>query len=150
MKNSLFLKITLNVFAVVLLFGLLATPIYFAGSLGKVAGIKSESKYLLASQIENFPNLTVSQQAKNYKITLTKFAPNQAYLGIFILNNPTQQTQTYKIEKLNGEPTVFFAEDINDEKTSISLPAATSTTISLISKEGSTSTQTVEFKISVQ
>src|SRR3989344_94449 len=56
-----FTKITLNFLSIVLLVSLIAAPIYFATSFAKVAGVKNASKYLIVSQVDKFPNLTLSQ-----------------------------------------------------------------------------------------
>lgn len=143
-----FTKITLNFLAVVLLIGLIATPIYFAKNFAKVSGVRSQSSYLVVSQVEKFPNLSLTQEAEKYSITYSKLGPSQAFLGILILNNPTKETQTYWIAKLAGVDNVFFGQNLNDQKTQISAPSATSVPISLYSQEESTtSTQTVEFTI---
>lgn len=140
-------RITSNFIAVLLLIGLIAMPIYFAKNFAKVAGVKSESKYLLVSQIEKFPNLSFSQSGDQYKITYTKFGPSQAFLGIFILNNPTGVTQTYTITTTSGNGELFFGQDLRNQQTTISVPNQTSIPISLISDTGSSDSQTIEFKI---
>lgn len=148
MKDFSLTKIALNFTAVVLLIGLITTPIYFAKNFAKVSGVKSQSSYLVVSQVEKFPNLSLTQEAGKYSITYSKLGPSQAFLGILILNNPTKETQTYWIEKLSGQGTVFFGQNLNDQKTQISAPSATSVPISLYSQEESTvSTQTVEFTV---
>lgn len=142
------MKILLNFLTVVLLVGLIATPIYFAKNFAKVSGAKSESSYLVVSQVEKFPNLSLTQEAEKYSITYSKLGSSQAFLGVLILNNPTKETQTYDIAKLSGEASVFFGQNLNDQKTQISVPSATSVPISLFSSEESTvSTQTVEFTV---
>ncbi len=146
MKNH-FLTISSNFIAVFLLISLIATPIYFAHNFAKVAGVKSESRYLVISQIDKFPNLTLSQNANKYTITFTKFAKSQAFLEVLIVNNPTSQTQTYKLES-NGPNKPFFGQDINDQKTQINVPAQASVPISFISpKESSQESQFLEFNI---
>lgn len=144
-----FIKITLNSLAIVLLLSLLATPFYFAKNIGKVAGVKSQSKYFLVSQIENFPNLSYSQTQDTYKVNFTKFGQKQAYINVFIINNPTENTQVYKIEKISGNATVFFGEDTENKVQKISLPQSTSSTLSIISEEENQENQIVEFKIEV-
>lgn len=142
------MKIVLNFLAIVLLAGLIATPIYFAKNFAKVSGVKSESSYLVVSQVEKFPNLSLTQEAEKYSITYSKLGPSQAFLGVLILNNPTGQTQTYEIAKLSGQETVFFGQNLDDQKTQISVPSLTSVPISLYSgEESTTSTQTVEFTV---
>jgi uncharacterized membrane protein len=56
-----FLKITTNFLAVILLISLIATPFLFARNFAKVAGVKSESKFLVISRVEEFPSMTFSQ-----------------------------------------------------------------------------------------
>lgn len=145
MNNHLF-KFTLNFLAVVLLIGLIATPIYFAKNFAKVSGVKSESKYLVVSQIEKFPGMSLTQQGDQYTISFTKLGPSQAYLGVLILNNPTNENQTYSIEVQSGETQVFFGQDLDNQLIRISVPSQTSTPISLMS-EGEPQSQSVQFNI---
>src|SRR3989338_9179561 len=98
MRKNHLLIVALNFSAVVLLVALIATPIYFARNFAKVAGVKSESKYLIVSQIEKFPNMTFSQNGDNYQISFNKLGPSQAFLVILIVNNPTNSTQTYRLD----------------------------------------------------
>ena len=145
-----FLKITLNFLAVVLLISLIATPLYFARNFAKVAGVKSESKYLIVSQIEKFPNMTFSQNGDNYQISFNKLGPSQAFLGILIVNNPTKNTQTYRIETA-GSATLFFGEDLKNQQTQISVPASASVPVSLFSgPEATAESQTVDFQITAE
>lgn len=145
------MKIILNFLAVVLLIGLIVTPIYFAKNFANVSGVKSQSSYIIASQLEKFPNLSLAQEGEKYTISYIKLGPHQAFLGILILNNPTKETQTYWIEKLAGVGIVFFGQDLDNQLTTISVPSLTSIPISLYSEEESTaSSQTVDFKITVQ
>lgn len=143
------MKIVANFVAVVLLTSLIAIPIYFAQNFARVAGVKSQSKYLIVSQIDKFPNLSLSQAGEKYIVSYTKLGPSQAFLGILILNNPTDKTQTYRIEKISGKGSVFFGENIDDLKTELTLPSQTSTTISLVSSEEAIGESlTVEFTVS--
>lgn len=145
------MKIALNFIAVFLLIGLIATPIYFAKNFAKVSGVKSESKYLVVSQIEKFPGMSLTQEGDRYSISFTKLGPSQAYLGILILNNPTSVAQTYSIEIKSGETQVFFGQDLENQPTQISVPSQTSIPISLISDTVSeTEGQTVEFTITAK
>lgn len=142
------MSLILNFLAVVLLIGLIATPIYFAKNFTKVSGVKTQSSFLIVSQIDKFPNLSLAQVGDRYTISYGKLGPAQAFLGMLILNNPTKETQTYWIEKLSGEGNVFFGQNLDDQKTQISAPSLTSVPISLYSQEESTaSAQTVEFTI---
>jgi len=141
-------KATLNFLGIVLLLGLIFTPIYFARNFAKVAGIKSISKYLVVSQVEKFPNLTFSQNADRYTITYSKYGQNQAFLGVLIVNNPTESTQTYKLEVTSGSAKVFFGQNLDDQRIQIAVPSGASVPISLISDPGSESeSQIVEFVI---
>lgn len=142
-----FLKITLNFLAVVLLIGLVATPMYFAKNFTKVSGVKTQSSFLIVSQIDKFPNLSLVQVGDRYTISYSKIGPSQAFLGVLILNNPTGETQKYTIEKITGEDTVFFGQDLDNQLTQISVPSATSVPISLLSETGSSGNQSVEFAI---
>jgi len=143
-------KMLLNFLAVVLLIGLSATPFYFARNFAKVAGVKSSSPYLLVSQIEKFPNITFSQSSDAYRISLTKQGPSQAFLGVLIINNPTDRTQTYSLEVTSGQNSLFFGEDPNNLLTSIMAPSLTSVPVSLYSpEEASGESQTVEFQIHI-
>lgn len=148
MNKHLF-KITLNFLAVILLISLVATPLYFARNFAKVAGVKSESKFLVVSQVEKFPGMIFIQDGDNYKVSFIKQGTSQAYLGILIINNPTQHTQTYRIET-NGSAELFFGEDLNYRQTQISVPASASVPVSLFSDEESTAeAQTVKFTIAL-
>jgi len=150
MKNYHILKITFNFLAVVLLISLIATPFFFAKNFAKVAGVKSTTPYLLVSQIEKFPNMKFLQEENKYKISFEKFGSSQAYLGVLIINNPTDRTQTYSLDTL-GETKVFFGEDLNNLITQISVPSSVSVPISLLSTgESPVESQTVEFKILVR
>lgn len=143
-----YLKITLNFLAVVLLISLIATPLYFARNFAKVAGVKSQSLYLVVSQIEKFPNMTFSQNGDNYQISFNKLGPSQAFLGILIVNNPTNSTQTYKVEVTDGQAELFFGEDIGQREDQISLPSTASVPVSVYSGEEATAaSQTVGFGI---
>lgn len=145
MKNRFF-QITANFIAVVMLIGLIAAPIYFAKNAAKVAGVKTQSPYLLVSQIEKFPNLKLSQSGNTYQLNFTKLGESQAFLDVLILNNPTDQSKTYSIQKTSGDATLFFGHDPKNQKTQISVPSQTSIPISFLSENG-TSDQTVEFTI---
>src|SRR3990167_8578441 len=89
----------LNFCAVLLLTALIAGPLLIAKSMAKVAGVKSESKFLVISQIEKFPNLNLAQRENMYSISYTKQGQSQAYIGVLIVNNPTETPQTYSIER---------------------------------------------------
>lgn len=148
MINHHFLKITLNFFSVLLLISLITAPIYFAKTFTKVSGVKSESKYLVVSQVEKFPGMVLTQRADQYAVSFTKLGPSQAYLGILILNNPSDVTQTYTVSTISGQAQLFFGENLGSQLPSISVPPATSVPISLYSGEDATAaSQTIEFTI---
>ena len=141
--------IFLNFSAILLLSALIAGPLLIAKNMAKVAGVKSESKFLVVSQIEKFPNLALTQRENTYSISFTKVGSEQAFLGILIVNNPAETTQTYSIERISGESQPFFGEDLGSQLTEISVPSTASVPISLFSgSEASTDSQTVEFSIS--
>ncbi len=129
-----FLTIGLNFSAVVLLLALIMAPIYFAKNFAQVAGVKSQSNYLLVSQIDKFPGMTFSQSGQNYTINFTKQATSQAYLAILIINNPTNVAKTYTIKSNNSKNTLFFGEDLKNQQTKINIPAQSSAPISLLSQ----------------
>lgn len=151
MKDSNLIKITLNFLAMVLLLSLIATPLYFAKNFAQVAGVKSSSPYLLVSQIEKFPNLSFSQAADTYSITFQKQGPSQAFLGVLILNNPTDTTQTYGLAQTSGQGKLFFGEDLENQLTTVVVPSSASVPVSLFSSEEATaSSQMIEFKVQMQ
>ena len=146
--NSHFLKITLNFMAVMLLILLIATPFFFAKNFSKVAGVKSQSQFLLVSQIEKFPGMEFSQEADSYRISFIKQGPSQAYLGILIINNPTDRTQIYDLKVTSGSTQVFFGEDLDNLITQITIPSGILVPISLISDfESEIKNQSAEFVI---
>ena len=149
-KNKL-IKIALNFLAVVLLIGLIATPFFFAKNFARVAGVKSQSQFLVVSQVEKFPEMILSQEADRYQITFTKLGPSQAYLGVLIINNPTNQTQTYDLKVTSGSAQVFFGEDLNNQLTQISTPSQASVPVSLFSGQDVWSeNQAVEFVLNFE
>ncbi len=144
------MKVVVNFISVLLLFGLITTPIYFAQNFTKVAGVKSHSPYLIISQIEKFPNLTFSQNGENYTINYTTLGPSQAFLGILILSNPTEKTQTYNLDTTPGGTKLFFGKEIKNQQTKISIPSQLSVPISLLSEGNSSESKAVVFTISVE
>lgn len=156
MSSSRLLNIIPNFFASLALISLLLAPVFFASNLAKVAGVKTESRYLLVSQIEKFPNMTFSQSQDLYQVTFTKFGPSQAFLGFALINNPTDRSQTYEIKTVtpvsptggSGSARLFFGDDLQNQQAKITLPSQVSVPISLFSNQESTSeSQTAEFKI---
>jgi len=151
MNENKLIKITLNFLAVVLLIGLIATPFFFAKNFARVAGVKSQSQFLVVSQVEKFPEMILSQEADRYQITFTKLGPSQAYLGVLIINNPTNQTQTYDLKVTSGSAQVFFGEDLNNQLTQISTPSQASVPVSLFSGQDVWSeNQAVEFVLNFE
>jgi len=135
-----------NSLAVLLLLALVVTPFYFAKNFTQVAGVKSESAYLLVSQAGKFPGMTFTEADNSYSISFSKQAPSQAYLRVLILNNPSKESKTYTINNASVDNTLFFGEDLKNPVTKISMPAQTSVPISLISR--GVSDQTLDFQIS--
>lgn len=146
MKTQKFTKIVLNFSAVVLLISIIAVPFYFANNFAKVAGVKSESKYLIVSQIDKFPNLKFSQAGDTYQISFTKMGPSQAFLDILVLNNPTSEPQTYIVQKNTGTADIFFGHNLDDIRRKISVPSNSSVPLSIYSADGYLD-QSVEFTI---
>ena len=143
--------VSLNFSAVLLLTALVVGPLLIVRNMAKVAGVKSESKFLVVSQIEKFPNMNLTQRENTYSISFTKQGPSQAYIGVLIVNNPTGTTKTYNLEITSGEAKPFFGENPDDLLTKIAVPASASVALSLFSgSEASTDTQTVEFKITAE
>lgn len=141
----------LNFSGVLLLVSLIIGPLLIAKDMAKVAGVKSESKFLVVSQIEKFPNLSLTQKKNTYSISFTKQGPAQAYLGVLIVNNPTGTTQAYSIDRISGESQPFFGEDLDNRMIDISVPPAASVPISLFSDaESESESQTLEFRITAE
>lgn len=150
MKKTNFSTVIVNFLGVLLLITLIMMPLYFAKNFAKVAGVRSQSPYLVVSQVEKFPGMTFTQDSNQYQITFDKLGPPQAYLGVLVLNNPTSDTKSYQINVLSGATQVFFGEDLANQTTLIKVPATSSVPISLLSQGESASTQTIEFTITAQ
>lgn len=149
MKFEHLIKITANFFAVLLLVGILSIPLIFAKNFAKVAGVKSQSQYLIVSQVEKFPNVSLTQKQDLYTLTFTKFSENQAFLQVLILNNPTDKTHIYKINS-TGEAKVFFGEDLEHMQAEITVPATASVPISLVSESQDQLQKSVGFTIETE
>ena len=145
MKNLLSIFV-LNFATIAILLTLFGAPMYFAHNFAQVAGVKTESAYLLVSQVAKFPNLTYEQIGESNKVSITKQAQSQAFLSVFILNNPTKTNKTYSIDVLSGDSKVFFGEDLKNQQTQITAPAGSSIPISILSKSISNQ-DSVEFQI---
>lgn len=146
MKRKI-LAVAANTFAVFLLTALIIAPIYFANNFSQVAGVKTESRYLLISQTDKFPKMKFSQEANFYQVTFQKQGDSQAYLGVFILNNPTVKAQSYTIDVNAGQATIFFGDDIGNLQTTVTVPPSASIPISMVATNTILSDQVVEFSI---
>lgn len=137
-------------FALVIVFLLIViSPFFLAKNITKVAGVKTETPYLITSQIQKFPNVSFSQEGETYRFTYSKASLNQEYRGLLVLTNPTSESKEYKISRLSGYADVYFGEDSKTAASQIFLPAGSSVPISLFS--GSLDqTLTVEFKINLK
>lgn len=140
--------VSINFLAVIVLFGLIAAPIYFAQNFAHIAGVKTQSQYLLVSQVEKFPGMTFSQSQYSYTLSFTKLAASQAYLSILILNNPTNEPKTYTIKNQSSQNHFFFGDNLNDQKTKVSVPPQSTVSISLLSQSDNNS-QSANFQINV-
>ncbi len=145
MKNLLSV-ITVNFLTIAVLLTLFAAPIYFAHNFTQVAGVKTESQYLIVSQFSKFPNLKFEQIGENYSVSISKQANSQAFLSVFIINNPAKTNKTYSVNIVRGETKIFFGQDLQNQTTRITAPAGSSIPISLLSY-GTSSEDSVEFKI---
>lgn len=146
MKSKI-LAIIANTFAVFLLTALIIAPIYFANNFSQVAGVKTESKYLLISQTDKFPQMKFSQEDKRYQLTFQKQGNSQAFLSVFILNNPTAIAQSYTINVNSGQGNIFFGDDINNQQTTVTVPPSASVPISMISTSQILFEQSIEFLV---
>lgn len=145
MKKHL-LAIGLNFSAVLVLAALIIAPLYFAKNLTQVAGVKSESPYLLVSQIEKFPGMKLAQTQNIYTVSFIKQSQSQAYLSILIINNPTNEPKIYTVQNQQTENKFFFGDDLNNLQLKINIPPQTSVPVSLIS-QSSQDAQTASFQI---
>ena len=142
------LMMFVNISSVLLLVALIVGPLLIARNMAKVAGVKSESRFLVVSQVEKFPNLSMGQTGDKYSISFTKQGQSQVFIGVLIVNNPTGTTQAYSIGRISGDAQPFFGENPDDQLTKVTVPASASIALSLFSDAGSeTETQTVEFTI---
>ena len=117
---------------------LIAAPFYFAKRSINVAGVKTEAAYLVISQIEKFPGMEFSQKGQTYALSLPTSA--DAYIGVLILTNPSNETKSYRLETGKG---IFFGENLDDQLTPVLLPAGTSIPLSVLSNGN----RKIEFKI---
>lgn len=148
MKNHA-LKITINFVAVLFLLTLIATPFYFARNFSQVSGVRSQTPYLVVSQIEKFPGMHLSQTGDRYEISFERQNPSQAYLSVLVINNPSTEARTYSLQASTGSTKVFFGEDLNNPITKVTVPPGSSVPVSLLSTGQTASTQTIEFTFQV-
>lgn len=143
--------ISTNFLVVLLLAGFLVAPFYFATKVAKpsqVAGVKTDKNYFLTSQIDKFPNLQYLQSGQSHKVSYSKLSASQAFLGVFILTNPSPRTVTYQISKIQGSADVFFGQDLNEKSVKITLPSSSSIPVSIHSTDSAKlEFETVEFTV---
>ena len=143
-----------NFLSTVVLLTLMIAPFYFARNFAKVdniAGVKTEVPYLITSQADKFPNLTITQNNNKYKIFFQKIGSAQAFLGVLTLKNPKSQPQAYSLKVTSGTAKLFFGQNLEEQKDQITLNFGASGEISIFSSpEASASSQTVEFKVDVK
>lgn len=149
MKSRHIASAVANFTAFLVLSTIIAAPFYLAKNITKVAGIKSTVPYLITSQIEKFPNVSLTQQGQIYQISYTKLSPNQEFQELLILTNPTSSTQTYRILNISGQARVYFGKVAENHASQISLPAAASAPISLFS-DSQDQTFSAAFQIETQ
>jgi len=135
-----------NMFVAISLVALLISPLYFAKNFSQVAGVKTQSRYLLISQTDRFPNMTFTQSSNTYQVSFTKQNQPQAFLGVFIITNPTQSPQKYTINTQSSQTKIFFGEDIDNLENSIILPSESTAPISILAKSAFP-TELVDFSL---
>jgi hypothetical protein len=151
-----------NLSAVMILIALIASPFYFANNFTKVtdvqdtqqsrsiAGVKKVVPYILIPQADKFSNLNFYQDNDKYRIDFVKTAPQQAFLGVFTITNPTDTVKGYNLEVPEGQNKAFFGENLEEQTVFMQVPPKGSIPISVFSKdESSASSQSIEFKVEV-
>lgn len=151
-----------NFSAVLVLAALIASPFYFAKNFTKIesvadieqsrniAGAKTSKPYILISQAEKFSNLNFYQDSEKYRIDFAKTAPQQAFLGVLAITNPTDTAKRYYLEVSEGQTKVFFGENLEDQKSTATIPPNGSIPVSIFSpQEASAASQTVEFTVDI-
>lgn len=128
--NKIVPLIAINILAVLSLVGLILAPIYFATHITKVAGVKSQSQFLIVSQVEKFPGMKLTQVGNIFEIEFEKYAQSQAFLSVLILNNPTNESKTYSLQTHTSPNKVFFGEDLINQPKTINVPSLASVPIS--------------------
>ncbi len=144
--NKIIPLIALNMVAVLTLAGLISSPIYFATHITKIAGVKSQSQFLIVSQIEKFPRMKLTQVGNIFEIDFEKYAQSQAFISVLILNNPTNQSKTYSLKTNSSQNRVFFGEDLINQPKTIIVPSRGSVPISFQSS-GSEPKVSIEIKV---
>lgn len=151
MKPKHLTLVILNLMAVFVLLLLLGTPFYFASTISKpasIAGTKTQTPYVIVSQVDKFPNATLVQSGSSYEISFDKISQSQALTSLLLITNPTNKTQRYEIVRAGGISEVFFGEDLQNRQTSIQAPSSVTIPISIYSgSESTSSSQTVKFQI---
>lgn len=128
--NKIVPLIAINILAVLSLVSLILAPIYFATHITKIAGLKSQSQFLIVSQVEKFPGMKLTQVGNIFEIEFEKYAQSQAFLSVLILNNPTNESKTYSLQTHTGPNKVFFGEDLINQPKTINVPSLASVPIS--------------------
>lgn len=127
-----------NFFAITLLLAIISLPLYFAKNFAQVSGLKNQTDYLVTSQIDKFPNLSLAQNGDEFQVTLEKYpGASAAFLGILQITNPTNTQKKYQIKNLSSGSEAFFGEDSQDRQIEITLPPTTTTPLSVFSSKES-------------
>lgn len=129
--NRPFVNISINFLAALLLLSVILVPLFFVNNFAKVAGVKTESPYLLIPQVDKFPSAIFEQAERTYTVKIKKQSPKQVYLSILIINNPTPITKKYKLINYSEENSAFFGEEISSMEKTVILPSGTSSPISI-------------------
>lgn len=124
-----------NFSGIVVLILIIALPFLLANRIVKVAGVKTSVPYLISSQIQYFPNLSLSQEGQIYSLTYSKSAPSQLFQSVLILTNPTGSTQNYSLVTVSGQDQVFLGVDPKNQVKKIALPSGASIPISIFSDD---------------
>lgn len=139
-----------NFSGIVVLILIIALPFLLANRIVKVAGVKTTVPYLISSQIEYFPNVSLSQEGQIYSLTYSKTSPSQLFQSLLILTNPTGSTQNYNLVTVNGQDQLFLGVDPKNQIIKIALPSGASTPISLLSDDHKSSQKSkLDFSIGV-
>jgi hypothetical protein len=80
-------------------------------------------------------------------LTFQKQGNSQAFLSVFILNNPTAKAQSYTIQVNSGQASVFFGDDIGNQQTTVTVSPSASIPISMVATNLILSNQVVEFSV---